>query len=123
VIRLACLPLILLVLTGACVSSHESYEVRELRIEPGVTTKEELIQELGAPRGMRLQGDDTVLVFSYTDLNGSGYGLGFYIISIGVESTHAGVDNLEVVIGPDRVVRSFRLAQVPREHPKWPSDN
>ena len=121
-IRLSGLLLFVLALTSACVSSVENTEVRELKIEPGVTTKEQLIQQLGAPRGFRYQGDDSVLVFTYGEVNGSGYGISAYGITLAVESTHSGTDVLEVVIGPDRVVRSFRLAVVPRKSPNWPSE-
>ena len=107
----------------ACVSTTENTDVRDLRIEPGVTTKEEVIQQLGAPSGIRLQGDDVVLAFRYAEGNGTGYGLGFLVIHAGVESIHTGIDILEVVVGPDRVVRSFRRANVPHETPKWPSDD
>ena len=120
-IRLSSL-LLLLLLAGGCRSTRESSEVGEIRIEPGVTTKEQLIEQLGAPRGVRIQGEDTVLVFYYGELNGTGYGIGTLAISLGVASTHTGIDNLEVVVGPDRLVRSFRLARMPRETPKWPSE-
>ncbi len=107
----------------ACVSTTENTDVRDLRIEPGVTTKEEVIQQLGAPSGIRLQGDDVVLAFRYAEGNGTGYGLGTPLIALAVESIHKGIDTLEVVIGPDRVVRSFRRANVPHQTPKWPSDD
>ena len=111
-------------LVAACVSTRENADVRDLKIEPGVTTKEEVIQQLGAPSGIRLQGEDVVLGFRYVEGNGSGYGLGMPVGAIfGVESIHNGIDTLEVVIGPDRVVRSFRRANVPHETPKWPSDD
>ncbi len=122
-IRSLILAATVLPLVVACVSTTEDTDVRDLKIEPGVTTKEEVIQQLGAPRGARLQGDDVVLVFRYAEGNGTGYGLGFYAISVAVESVHNGIDFLEVVIRPDRVVRSFRLADVPHETPKWPSDD
>ena len=49
--RLA-IPLVLLTLAlPACVSAYQKKEVAELRIEPGVTTKAELLQQLGTPRG------------------------------------------------------------------------
>jgi hypothetical protein len=96
--------------------------MRDLDIEPGVTTKEDLIQQLGVPRGVRRQGTDTVLIFRFTEENGTGYGIGNFAIALAVESTHSGIDFLEVVVGPDRVVRSFRLATVPRNTPTWPSE-
>ncbi len=121
-IRLSRSRLFLLLFAAGCLSTTTYHDLREIDIEPGVTTKEELIQQLGVPRFMRLQGRDTVLVFRYTEINGTGYGIGNYAIALAVESTHAGVDFLEVVVGPDRVVRSFRLAAVPRNTPTWPSE-
>ncbi len=114
--------LCLLLLAAGCVYTTTYHDMRDLEIEPGVTTKEDLIEQLGVPRGVRRQGEDTVLVFQYSEVNGSGYGIGNYAIMLAVESTHSGVDFLEVVVGPDRVVRSFRLAAVPRETPTWPSE-
>lgn len=104
----------------ACVSAYENKEVVELEIEPGVTTKAELLQQLGTPRGVRAQGDGKVLTFSYGEVNGSGYGVGAYAIQFAVEATQLGVDFLEVFVGPDGVVRSYRLARNERRSPKWP---
>jgi hypothetical protein len=122
VIRRHLLGLLALPLAAACVSTTENRELATIEIVPGVTTKEDVVRQLGAPRGIRRQGEDLVLSFSYGEENGTGYGLGTYAIAIAVGSTHTGVDTIEVVVGPDRLVRSFRLAQVPRENPKWPSD-
>ena len=64
------------------------------------------------------------MVYSYGELNGTGYGLGFPAGAFFlIEATHTAYDNLEVVIGPDRKVRSFRLATMPRENPKWISES
>lgn len=121
--RTLLLALATLALVSSCYSTKENEEVATLKLQPGVTTKEEVIEQLGPPRGIRKQGDDRVYVFSFGDLHGTGYGLGGFVMAIFLfESTHTAYDNLEVVIGPDRKVRSFRLAAVPREHPKWISE-
>ena len=111
-------------LVVSCIHTTEHPDVRDLKIEPGVTTKEEVIQQLGAPRGRYRQGEDHVFVFYSLEGNGSSYGLGHPWGPIAaVESIHDGIDTLQVVIGPDRVVRSFRHANVPHETPTWPSDD
>lgn len=106
-------------LVSSCQSSKESEPVT-IKIEPGITTKEDMIRQLGPPRGIRQQGEDKVMVFSYGELSGNGYGLGGVAASLlYFEATHTSYDNLEVVIGKDRKVRSFRLATNPRETPVW----
>ena len=72
---------------------------------------------------MRPQGtDETVLVFRHAQVSGTGYGLGSYAVAFAVESTQAGIDQLEVVLGPDRRVRRWRLSAPRRETPLWPSE-
>lgn len=119
-----CTSLVLVVSTAlsACVYSNERHAVDPVSIEPGKTTKEDLVQQFGAPRGIRRQGDDQVVTFVHGGTNGTGYGLGTLALAFAVESTHTGLNSLEVVIGRDRVVRSFRLAQVPHKTPKWVVD-
>ena len=115
------LPLVLLALAlPACVSAYQNKEVAELSIEPGVTTKAELLQQLGTPRGVRAQGDGKVLSFSYGEVNGTGYGVGSFGVRFAIEATQLAADVLEVFVGPDGVVRSYRLAQNDRRSPKWP---
>ena len=122
-IRSLCL-ITLLICSGSCVYTTENVDVRDVRVEPGVTTKEDLIQQLGTPAGFRLQGEDTVLVFRYVEVNGTGFGLGTAITAVlAIESTHGALDHLEVTIGPDRKVRSYRMAETPHETPIWPSDD
>jgi len=107
----------------ACVHRIENTDVRDVRFVPGVTTKEDVIRALGAPTGSRLQGEDTLLVFRSSEVNGSGYGIGSFAGGFMVEATHSAGDTVEVVFGPDRTVRSYRVAAVPHEHPVWPSDD
>ena len=67
---------------------------------------------------------DTVLVFRYVEVNGTGFGLGTAITAVlAIESTHGALDHLEVTIGPDRKVRAYRMAETPHETPIWPSDD
>ena len=66
--------------------------------------------------------NDTVLVFSHGVQQGTGYGLGTVVVGFSVESTHKGIDFLEVVVAPDRKIRSFRLSKEPRKIPTWPAD-
>jgi len=115
--------LLTLACATSCYSTTEGEEVATVSFQPGVTTKEEVIQALGPPRGIRRQGSDKVYVFSFGDLNGTGYGLGSPVGAFLLfQATHTGYDNLEVVIGPDRLVRTYRLAVVPRDTPKWVGD-
>lgn len=115
-------PLTLVLLGSACVSNRDGSPVvaAAARIQPGVTTKEEVLRLLGAPTDLRPQGEDAVLAFSFADNQGTGYGIGVIGMGFDVERTHAGLDWLEVCIGPDRRVKSLRIVEVPKQFPIAP---
>ena len=113
----------LLLPLGGCISMTDNHTLREIRLVKGATTKADLLVQLGAPSRVRAQApDETVLVFSHGQVNGTGYGVGTFAVAFVAQATHTGVDSLEVVLGPDRVVRDWRFVPALRRTPVWPGE-
>lgn len=121
-LRRSIAPLVVALLGCACVSNRDGSPVvtAAKKIQPGVTTKEDVLRLLGAPTDLRPQGEDAILAFSFSDNQGTGYGVGVIGIGFDVEQTHAGLDWLEVCIGKDRRVKSVRVVEVPKQFPIAP---
>ena len=112
----------LLAALPSCISIQDNRELDRLRIIPGLSSKEDVIRVLGAPSGIRVQGKDRVYSFSHSQTSGTSYGVGNLAIAFALEATHVSPDVLEVVVGPDRVVREVRRVEVPQEAPLFPFD-